>query len=706
MRDQRAELIDDDNARMNAQRGEQARRAFQNIADMLGSDPGSGRLTRKIMQEESDTKARRWLNMIDGALGKAFRKRSLTEDESKTLRALLTGQQPTASAELRRLAADLRVILNQVWYDLKSSGVEVGFADGYLPRISNIDEVNEDPAGFLRDADKVYRLMFEREVMNNADPESQLADMKAIIGKMRAAVLPTAEGDVVPASRFSDADEGLIHGWRDLRRRLADAKKPETVARLTADLAKAQANVLKMLRDRFGAYSAENWRTRMRVGHMSDFDALGPTASFLKGRSLPTETDQIMERWLVNDPLELITGYVHPAARRAEFAKRFGPAGEKLQTMLDAAEKNGATDAEIALVRKAVNAAAGRFKHPSHAMEQISSTVFFFGTVSMLGRATFASLAEPFVAGLRTGDLRDTARSVVANIRALVSAGRREDLFELSRVIGVTTSSLREGVMANRLGADSAALTRTMSSGLAMFFQKSLLTPLTSLQHAAIIPVAHAVVMRHLRRLRDGGEGQKFSDGELNELGIPEDARADLLDWLESLDGMPNPDDLIQPDGSWYNPAAELWARAVTRLTFQIIQNPLKTDRPILANHPSYAAYYGIMSFIMAFHRQILRRNLRRLGTTDKTSKLGKANVIYIGSHGDNGAHRADVILPAGFTALDRALLTDPQTSGGLLVSCDPAIANDVIALFNREGFESAAVVGRMEAGAGRLVVA
>jgi NADH-quinone oxidoreductase subunit G len=29
------------------------------------------------------------------------------------------------------------------------------------------------------------------------------------------------------------------------------------------------------------------------------------------------------------------------------------------------------------------------------------------------------------------------------------------------------------------------------------------------------------------------------------------------------------------------------------------------------------------------------------------TSKLGKTNVIYIGSHGDAGAHRADVILPA-----------------------------------------------------------
>ena len=29
------------------------------------------------------------------------------------------------------------------------------------------------------------------------------------------------------------------------------------------------------------------------------------------------------------------------------------------------------------------------------------------------------------------------------------------------------------------------------------------------------------------------------------------------------------------------------------------------------------------------------------------TSKLGSAKVIYIGSHGDNGAHRADIILPA-----------------------------------------------------------
>ena len=60
----------------------------------------------------------------------------------------------------------------------------------------------------------------------------------------------------------------------------------------------------------------------------------------------------------------------------------------------------------------------------------------------------------------------------------------------------------------------------------------------------------------------------------------------------------------------------------------------------------------------------------------------------------------ADAITPA-----QRALLTDPQTSGGLLVSCDPASVDEVLALFAREGFADAAVIGRMEAGAARVAV-
>ena len=52
-----------------------------------------------------------------------------------------------------------------------------------------------------------------------------------------------------------------------------------------------------------------------------------------------------------------------------------------------------------------------------------------------------------------------------------------------------------------------------------------------------------------------------------------------------------------------------------------------------------------------------------------------------------------------------QALLSDPQTSGGLLVSCAADSADAVLQVFRSEGFAHAAVVGRMEQGPARLRV-
>ena len=51
-------------------------------------------------------------------------------------------------------------------------------------------------------------------------------------------------------------------------------------------------------------------------------------------------------------------------------------------------------------------------------------------------------------------------------------------------------------------------------------------------------------------------------------------------------------------------------------------------------------------------------------------------------------------------TEVERDLMCDPQTSGGLLVSCAADVAEDVLALFARHGHDGAAIVGRVEAGA------
>ena len=53
----------------------------------------------------------------------------------------------------------------------------------------------------------------------------------------------------------------------------------------------------------------------------------------------------------------------------------------------------------------------------------------------------------------------------------------------------------------------------------------------------------------------------------------------------------------------------------------------------------------------------------------------------------------------------ERAILTDPQTSGGLLVACAEAAVDEVLAIFAREGFVQAARVGVIEAGAASVRV-
>ncbi|MDA8092735.1 MAG: selenide, water dikinase SelD [Betaproteobacteria bacterium] len=58
-----------------------------------------------------------------------------------------------------------------------------------------------------------------------------------------------------------------------------------------------------------------------------------------------------------------------------------------------------------------------------------------------------------------------------------------------------------------------------------------------------------------------------------------------------------------------------------------------------------------------------------------------------------------DVVLPADLPSWQQKLLCDPQTSGGLLVSCDAASAPAVLSLFAAQGFSRAAVIGRMVEG-------
>ncbi|MGA0600453.1 selenide, water dikinase SelD [Caulobacter sp. KR2-114] len=79
---------------------------------------------------------------------------------------------------------------------------------------------------------------------------------------------------------------------------------------------------------------------------------------------------------------------------------------------------------------------------------------------------------------------------------------------------------------------------------------------------------------------------------------------------------------------------------------------------------------------------------------------------VRTGASGRNWDSYGDaVVLPEGFETWRRDLLTDPQTSGGLLIAAAPEAAAGVLTLAHEQGFAAATIVGQLQSGPPQVVV-
>jgi selenide,water dikinase len=139
----------------------------------------------------------------------------------------------------------------------------------------------------------------------------------------------------------------------------------------------------------------------------------------------------------------------------------------------------------------------------------------------------------------------------------------------------------------------------------------------------------------------------------------------------------------------------------------------LNTPGPALAALPGVHALTDVTGFGIAGHGLEMARGAHcqvlldwaRVPVLEGVRALVAAGCVT-GASGRNwlgyGAEVASTLPDA-----ERALLTDPQTSGGLLVSCAPDSVDAVLALFREHGFAQAAEIGEVQAWAGgpRLTV-
>lgn len=130
----------------------------------------------------------------------------------------------------------------------------------------------------------------------------------------------------------------------------------------------------------------------------------------------------------------------------------------------------------------------------------------------------------------------------------------------------------------------------------------------------------------------------------------------------------------------------------------------LNTPGPALAALPGVHALTDVTGFGLLGHTLEMSRGagltahlrLASLPWLPDVRRLAAEGAVTGASGRNWDSYGASVRLDAGADAVTRALLTDPQTSGGLLVACEPGTVDAVLDVLAKQGFAHAAVIGEM----------
>jgi selenide, water dikinase len=140
----------------------------------------------------------------------------------------------------------------------------------------------------------------------------------------------------------------------------------------------------------------------------------------------------------------------------------------------------------------------------------------------------------------------------------------------------------------------------------------------------------------------------------------------------------------------------------------------LNTPGIALADMPDVHALTDVTGFGLAGHLLEICRgsklsaavNLNELPVIPEAIEWLKQGVATGASDRNWKGYWQDVSLPAGAPEWQRKLVTDPQTSGGLLVACAPEAEQAVLAEFAKRGFAQARTIGKLQPGPARLTFA
>lgn len=334
----------------------------------------------------------------------------------------------------------------------------------------------------------------------------------------------------------------------------------------------------------------------------------------------------------IQDLTAVLTSYINKAVHRAEYARRFGNGGEKLQDILKELFEQGATQEDLETIMKGTAAMTGVLgaNEINRTWAGIQGNIIAIENLALLPLSLFASLIDPLGIAIRTGSFKDAWEGFKRGMEQLrkdltskVTGAKQEEteLELLVRDLGV----LDENSMMNAYG--DAYSGNYMSRGLKKlnetFFRWNGMEGWNKAMRVQATIAGSQFILKHMRTVNDEKADPKVkaeSKRYLDEMGL----KAEDLKKVETKAVSLTRRQLHAGD-----PAVEvIWAtnnreellkskeddttyrlrRALFKFVDSAVLRPNAAHRPIWGSDPRFALIFHLKQFTHSFQEVIMKR--------------------------------------------------------------------------------------------------
>jgi hypothetical protein len=352
-------------------------------------------------------------------------------------------------------------------------------------------------------------------------------------------------------------------------------------------------------------------------GNEFQVQTLKPGMQFAKERKLKNVPDNELAPFMKKDLHDIMNSYLTQAARRAEWARRFGDDGKGVLDLFAKAKAQGATKEQLDAADKFVRGVDGTLgDNLNPTARRLMGNMIVYQNIRLLPLAIFSSAVDPMGIIVRGGDVHDAWNAYKRGIKEIAGNFKRQDkdaATELAETLGTIDNaalvhSIGTGYSQGMVGATARKINDT-------FFRYNLMERFNQSMRVAATEAALKFIDKHA-----DGSASPHSARWMDELGLkPSDVQRDVTGRVKLTEG----DGLTPEQASKMRLAVNKWVDGA-------ILRPDAADKPIWMNDPHFALIAHLKQFVYSFHETILKRVMHEYQNGNYTPAMALASYVPI----------------------------------------------------------------------------